>query len=522
MKKSVDLCIVGASGAGMAAAVTAAQQGVKNILILEKMNAPGGCMVMAAGLMAIDSPLQRAFGHEYSVDEAFKDLMKVLNWRCDTKLVRKWLDATGGTIAWLDELGMKFDYVTTDSSDCSKVRNTHHRMGKWDEESGEWKMKHMGPVLNKGFKEACKKYGVNILTKTRAKHLTKDDGGRVTGVVAEGPDGELTVTAKAVILATGSISTNDDLVRRFYGTDEYKDIQVCARMPHNTGDGLIMAEEAGAEVGKFGTLFIGPHNHYKGASEIVGMLMRRPNPIRLTSFGERFIDESLVFEEEFSWFSCAKIDALPGKQCYILMDHDFIEQVQNGTEAIAPQIDDASQVHRPSRGLPIFGVAEIEKGKEYSKWRERIIDNFLFEQERGVAKICETLDEVAAFIGCDLETLKKTVDHYNTSCARGHDDEFLKAKAYLQPVKRPPYYVILGKSGIDTFLGGVTVDNHQRVMTPDGGVIPGLYGAGVMCSGWFNNLYAYWGSEMSFTLFSGRNAAKEVASHIEEKQGGSL
>jgi len=174
--------------------------------------------------------------------------------------------------------------------------------------------------------------------------------------------------------------------------------------------------------------------------------------------------------------------------------------------------DDSSQLHRPSPlGAPIPG----EKGKDPLAWRERVMEHLLFEQERGIVKICETLDEAASFVGCDAETLKTTVKDYNASCARGYDDEFLKAKAYLTPVDTPPYYVILGRSGIDTCLGGLKVDNHQRVMTPAGGTIPGLYAAGVMCSGWFNGAYAFFGSEMSFTLFSGRNAAKEAAGYIQ-------
>ena len=73
MERDVDLCIVGAAGAGMSAAIVAAQRGVKNILVLEKMKAPGGCTSMTAGMMGVNTPLQRRFGLRYSVDEAFRD-----------------------------------------------------------------------------------------------------------------------------------------------------------------------------------------------------------------------------------------------------------------------------------------------------------------------------------------------------------------------------------------------------------------------------------------------------------------
>ena len=107
MERQVDLCIVGAAGAGMSAAVSAAQHGVKRILVLEKMKNPGGCTVMSAGMMGIDTPAQRRFGKHLDVDEAYRKLMRILNWRCDAKLVRKWLLGSGDNFRWLEELGLE-------------------------------------------------------------------------------------------------------------------------------------------------------------------------------------------------------------------------------------------------------------------------------------------------------------------------------------------------------------------------------------------------------------------------------
>jgi fumarate reductase flavoprotein subunit len=509
-KRVTELCIIGAAGAGMSAAVAAAQRGVRDILVLEKMKSTGGCMKLSMGMMAIDSPLQRKFGLDYPVDEAYRDLMRILNWRCDAKLVRKWLAGSGENIAWLTELGLGHNYVTTETADLGKFRHTHHRFGEWD--GNRWRMKAQGPILTKGLTEACGDYGVEILTQTRAKRLIKDAAGKITGVLCEdAAGGALEVEAKAVILATGSISSNEQLIRRFYATDEYRDVHIMAQIPHNTGDGLIMAEEAGAAAGATGTLFIGPHNHYPGASELIGMLMRRPHPIKVNTAGERFVDESIPFEEEFGWMQCLSVDVQPGKKCYVVMDQAYIDAVTAGTETMPARNDDSSMLHSPPQmGAPI----EIEKGKDPLTWRERVMEHFRYEEQRGAAVICGSTEEAAAFIGCDAAVLKSTIESYNADCARGYDTEFLKAKEYLTPVEKPPYYVILGRSGIDTCLGGLKVDNHQRVMTPDGGVIPGLYAAGVMCSGWFNGAYCFFGSEMSFTIFSGRNAAKEAAGYI--------
>jgi urocanate reductase len=79
MIREVDLCIVGAAGGGMSAAISAAQNGVKRILVLEKMKAPGGCTSMSAGMMGIDTPAQRRMGKKLDVDKAYRELMRILN-----------------------------------------------------------------------------------------------------------------------------------------------------------------------------------------------------------------------------------------------------------------------------------------------------------------------------------------------------------------------------------------------------------------------------------------------------------
>lgn len=51
MERNADICVVGAAGSGMAAAIVARQNGAKDVLLLEKQNAPGGCTIMSAGLV---------------------------------------------------------------------------------------------------------------------------------------------------------------------------------------------------------------------------------------------------------------------------------------------------------------------------------------------------------------------------------------------------------------------------------------------------------------------------------------
>ncbi len=143
-------------------------------------------------------------------------LMRLHNWNCDALMVRKWLNESGenffnGWRSWVSRTTTAAPRPPT-----REHRKTTHRFGDWD--GAKWVFKHQGPILVKFLKEACVRYGVEIMTQARGRHLLQDEDGSVNGVVVEGLDGLLTVRARAVILATGSISNNQQLIRRFYGS----------------------------------------------------------------------------------------------------------------------------------------------------------------------------------------------------------------------------------------------------------------------------------------------------------------
>jgi hypothetical protein len=74
-----------------------------------------------------------------------------------------------------------------------------------------------------------------------------------------------------------------------------------------------MAEEIGASDAPVGTLFIGPHNHFPNASELVGTIFRRPSPVRVNRNGVRVHDESWICNNDFGWMIGVNIDRQPGR-----------------------------------------------------------------------------------------------------------------------------------------------------------------------------------------------------------------
>ncbi len=503
----VDLCVVGGAGGGLSAAVRAKQLGVEKVVVLEKMRHPGGCTQMAAGMFAVDSPVQKRFGYHYNADEAFTDLIRVLNWNVDAMLVRKWMLGSGENIRWLEDQGMEFDGVEPFNGVKDKVRSTYHLSRKSGYRTGK---KIVDTLL-----ASCEKLGVAVLTQTRATKLLRSGENKVNGVIAIDAEGEeLQIDAKAVILSTGSISSNKELIQRFYNSDEYKDIRIMANVPHNTGDGLIMAEEIGAGTGQISTLYIGPHNHFPGASEVAGSVIRRPHPLRVNRNGERVADEGWNVTSEFGWMIGVNLDKQPGKVVYGIIDAALLEHMQKYEREPMTVCEELVTF----RGNDSYNTGEGTKAAlDPGQWLDLVPEETKKEEKAGRAKICNTVAEIAAYIGCDEAELQNTIDRYNSYCKTGYDADFLKDPRFLRSIDTPPYYVYQGPSGIDTCIGGLLIDNHQRVLDTESYAIPGLYAAGVLTSGWCAGNYAFFGSEMSYTIYSGRSAAESAYQYINQE-----
>jgi succinate dehydrogenase/fumarate reductase flavoprotein subunit len=130
-------------------------------------------------------------------------------------------------------------------------------------------------------------------------------------------------------------------------------------------------------------------------------------------------------------------------------------------------------------------------------------------------KIVDTLDKIAEYIGCNAKTLKTTIADYNTYCQNQYDNEFLKNSQFLLPLTTPPYYVFKGYQGIDTCVGGLRINHRLEVLNKALYPIKNLYAAGVVTGGWLNQGYGFWGTEMSFTIYSGYTAGKAAADNLK-------
>ena len=357
----------------------------------------------------------------------------------------------------------------------------------------------------KHFAEQLEKDGVEVKYNTTAKELITDKDGNVVGAICEKQDGgKLTVNAKSVIVAIGSFAANQDLMKETLGDTVYNNAMV---IKGNQLPGIEMMWDKGAAKGELLTM-----NHgvvTKGAGEETVSQLSLNTPILwVNNQGQRFMNEDLLKDTvEFSSAVVAQ-----GGLAYTIFDQTTADRWTDTT-----QPNTGSWVHywdrfgiKDENGKPTIYHAPIDKDTWNADWKAL--------EDANAGKICQTLDEVAEFIGCDKETLEATIAKYNTFVKNGSDTEFFKDPQDLTyTVENGPFYVTCGHSGVLGALGGVNTTDKLEVLTDDYKIIKGLYATGNNVSG--VSVAAYQNVEgvgLGFSLTSGRLAGQAAAEYAKK------
>lgn len=510
MKKiNTDLCIVGGGTGGMCTAIHAWEMGIKDIVILEKRKVIGGCCPSFSMMLGINTPTQKRMGIEVDLQKVYLEHMKIQNWDCDAKLVSRWFNKSTEVMEWLEGLGVEFTEVLESGNFGDQSMRMMHCSFK--------KGVTTGTQIYRALKGKIAEYGIQVEYQTRAYKLLKDSAGHITGVLAHNQNGdEVEVSAQAVMISTGSISGSSEALQKYIAPRKLRGVErVDSAMPHNSGDGLRMVEEAGGRVGQFSVMYYGPHNH--PYSNAICMLIRRPLVMAVNRNGERFANESIVVDGGgYQWMSGNALQNQPGQIQYTLLDHaNLRNQIDHPTyeaviESTLALLDFESEEYKNHEIKSTMSVAESKK----QSWLARLEKDLHDEAVEGRVCIADSLDEIAMYIGCNPNILKAEVEKYNRFCEEGCDREFAKDKRHLRPIAEPPYYAIKLWQGIDTVMGGITVNHHLEVLDNNDTVIPGLYASGVGVSGFVGQGYGFPGTESSFTMSSAFLVAEEVAAKL--------
>lgn len=479
-----DVVIVAGGPAGLAAAVTVGEHGLKSV-ILEKSGTTGGAANMGMGPLGIDTKIQRAAFNNISVEKALQMHMEYTHYRVDEDLVQAYFHKSADTIEWLQEMGVEF---------AGAFRYFKESEATWHivkPENGVIGPRAAGAMV-KILTQRARELGCDILLETPATRLIVENG-KVCGAVAVDKDGNgIEVRGKTVLVATGGFGNNPEMIEKEFGLHIGKDY-FPFRIPGITGDGLKMMWEAGAE--KFGANIEAIYQLPDNLNWfLLDAVLRQPN-LMINQLGDRFMNEGDLGNTTYAGNALA---LQPGNYGYCIMDEGILKQYKKN----GPDIVDI--VHPAEAFLDFEGQAKLAVEQGYEAYFE-----------------AETVPELAGKLGIDADKLQATLDEYNAMCRCGVDSLFHKPQKYLHPITGKGKYLV-GKYYLGAYgtVGGVRVNKYCEVLSPDHLPIEGLYSAGSDANTLYGDSYNFTlpGNSMGFAVNSGRMAGESMAQYIADCQ----
>ena len=459
-----DVVVVGAGGAGMTAAITAAAEG-KSVVILESQSMVGGNSVRATGGMnagktvyqdenefgesaGVEKTLKTA-AEKYADNETITALAKTVSeqWAAyqanptgyfdsvelmeldtmiggkginDPELVETLCANSADAIDWLDEHGITLHNVS--SFGGASVKRIHRPV------NAEGKTVSVGSYMIPLLQENCEKAGVKMMLDTTATEILTDANGAAVGVKATGASGEtVTVNAKAVVLATGGFGANLDMVVKY--KPELKGFMT-TNAPGIQGQGIEMAQAIGAATVDMDQIQIHPTVEANTAALITEGL-RGDGAVLINEEGQRFIDEVGTRDV----VSAAEI-AQTGSYSWLVVD-----------QAMA----DASSV----------------------------IQGYI---KKGYTVTGSTYEELGKAMGVDAAAFAETMEKWNGYVEAKNDPDFGRT-SFANPLNTAPYYAVKVTAGVHHTMGGLKINANTEVLNEKGEVIPGLFAAGEVTGG---------------------------------------
>lgn len=419
---SADVVVIGAGGAGFAAAITAANEG-KSVVLMDKMGIFGGDTALSGGEMAVPGNwIQQQEGIVDSPDALAKDMLDGGDNVGDPELVQviangaldssQWLTFEGG-ISWKHDL-MQFGGHNTKRSIIPITHSGSEMTTKLT--------KRIGDIEN-----------ITLVNNTRAIELVKT-GGAITGVKVENSatGAQSTVSCKAVVMATGGFGSNIDMRVKY--NPAMDDSILSTDSVGATGDGITMGEAVGANLIDMQYIQTYPVcDPQTGSLSYVGDVRLESAAIMVNKEGDRFVEE-LDRRDVIS----AAIVAQTGGMGYLF----FNQKNADATGLLKTHSDEYENME--SRKIIVKG---------------------------------DTLQEVCEPFGVDATELQKTVDKWNGYCKDGKDPDF-NYRGDFNAIEEGPYYLMSCKPAVHYTMGGLHINADAQVLDDAGTAIGGLYAAG--------------------------------------------
>jgi tricarballylate dehydrogenase len=336
-----------------------------------------------------------------------------------------------------------------------------------------------GPGLIDMAYASAAKAGIDVRFETKALRLVTDDRGRVTGVIVRTAQGTETITAGAVVLASGGFEANPEMRTRYLGPNW--ELARVRGTPYNTGDGIKMALEVGAL----------PWGHWSGCHSVqwdlnapwhgdrkVGDNFQKhsyPVGLMVNLKGERFVDEGADFRN-YTYVKYGRaVIGQPRRTAFQVFDQKVLDLLREE-----------------------YRIREVTKAEG------------------------NTFEELARKLEIDVDGFVKTMTEYNAAVmkdvpfnpavkdGKGTRGLAINKTNWAQPLDTPPYVGYAVTTGITFTFGGLKIDDAGRVIDCEQRPIPGLYAAGELVGGLFYHNYPGGTGLMSGSVF-GKTAGASAA-----------
>ena len=471
-----DVVVIGYGGAGASAAIAAADEGA-SVLIVEKApkGAAGGSTRLSGGTVLRVTDTDKA--REYFTALAGSQE----GWSVDEDAIETMVEQGGLVDGWLKDLGMDPsqqvdetyvewpEYPGGDGIECFAIGG--------DFNSVVWKLD----------KAAVEKRGdsITVWYEAPARHLVQDPAtGIVHGVTVEVGGSTVNVRARnGVVMACGGYENSPEIQQQYL----YQARVYPIGTPYNTGDGIAMALEVGADLWHM-SCWAGPSLNFV-------------NPDTGIAAGTEIVDASGVFGGGASGFAA---------QPMIVVAQDgqrFMDEKGATNHGHRSFHGTMANVLVPRSSWCVFDETARTSCRVYASWSEGAED----ELDRGWVLRGDSIRDLAVACGIDADGLAQTVERFNGFCEAGLDADFGADPSLLLPLERAPFYAVPLSPCIYNSYGGPRRNGACQVVSPSGDPIPHLYGAGE-CGSFWGFLYQG-GGNISETMYSGwvagRGAAQE-------------
>lgn len=535
-----DVVVVGSGAAGLLAATTAADAGLR-VIVLEKAEWLGGTSAISGGtLWVANNRYMIERGLTDSREAAIDYLRAVSRGQTADDVLEAVVDFGPEMIDWLaDNVGLTFasahdypdyrpdlpgsvaggrslDPAFFDSTTLGELRpalRPDRRMPFSMQEYEQWVAFTRFPweklqerfdqgIVSRGnavvapLIKAAAERGVTLVTEASADRLITENG-VVVGVAV----GDVTfAAARGVVLACGGFEWDHAMAQQFLGGP----LLARCSPPNNTGDGIRMAQRVGVKLGNMREAFWAPMSVIPGDTtegEQLGTLLRferqGPGSIIVDKHGRRFVNESQNYNDMTRAFHSVdpighNYEHLPA---HVIVDDEYMQQ---------------------------YGYLSYRSGDPMPEWMVS----------------APTLDELGELLGLPAGSLVETVERFNGFARAGVDEDFTRGsndydqywgdgdRGYpnrsLAPLERGPFYAVGVVPGAFGTNGGIVTDSRARALDVDGIPIPGLFAAGNTTAhpvgGGYPGAGGTLGPGMTMAFIAGKELSATVAASATQER----